>query len=244
MGMSAQIPNQKKFRLGDYKVGEVLAPSQHNTPVEGIIDLAQHGQNNSPFLDDPDATIAEFWVGKLIATPGGATDFSDSNYWIQRQRVLTDDGTDDFLPVIDDEVLPGFEQTVSALNLAEAVLGTHMLSVGDIVLVFGLDANDGTGRRQYVFSKSIGIVPGGMFAVDVTQTGGSAGDGTTACSFTYTVDTLGGTELLTGASPVWARPVGKMIAATHGMAYMEGDGTVILYQVDEVPDAGEKDCEE
>ena len=76
-----------------------------------------------------------------------------------------------------------------------------------------------------------------LMPVTLTQTGGSAGNASTECSFTYTVTSLGGTTLLTGASPVWNRPaLGKMIAATYGTAYVNASGTVILYQVDEVFD--------
>lgn len=76
-----------------------------------------------------------------------------------------------------------------------------------------------------------------LFPVTVTQTGGSAGDATTQCSFTYTVTSILGESLLTSAMVGWARPaLGKMIAATKGTAYINASGVVVLWQVDEVFD--------
>ena len=76
-----------------------------------------------------------------------------------------------------------------------------------------------------------------LFPVTVTQTSGSAGNATTACTFTYTVTSLLSETLLTGASPAWNRhALGKMVAATHGTAYINASGVVVLWQVDEVFD--------
>jgi hypothetical protein len=75
-----------------------------------------------------------------------------------------------------------------------------------------------------------------LFPVNVTQTSGSAGNATTACTFTYTVNTIGSVQLLTVASPVWNRPAkGKLVAGTSGTAYFNDSNVAILYQVDEVP---------
>jgi hypothetical protein len=79
-----------------------------------------------------------------------------------------------------------------------------------------------------------------MFPVDLATDGGSAGDATTQCSFTYEVFDLDSNSLATGVSPVWARPaLGAMVAATHGIAYLTDLGALVLYQVDEVPDLEE-----
>jgi hypothetical protein len=82
-----------------------------------------------------------------------------------------------------------------------------------------------------------------LFPVDVAQVGGSAGDGTNACSFTYDVTSLDGRTLASGVSPVWARPaIGKMTAATHGDGYYDSDGEFVLYRVDEVPATVKRSC--
>jgi len=76
----------------------------------------------------------------------------------------------------------------------------------------------------------------GLFPVKVTQTGGSAGSKTTKCSFTYTVDSIGGEELATVQTPSKNRPVvGKMKAPTaddYGLAFYNG-ATLVLYDANE-----------
>lgn len=72
------------------------------------------------------------------------------------------------------------------------------------------------------------------FGITLTQTGGSAGDSTTQCSFTYTVNDMLGNELDTAVNPtasphLWQRPtVGLMLAATSGVATYETGELVIL----------------
>jgi hypothetical protein len=89
----------------------------------------------------------------------------------------------------------------------------------------------GSSTFRFVYSD------GRIFPVTVTQTGGSAGNATTQCSFTYTVTSLDAATLLTAAAPIWNRPqYGKLVAGTHGTAYYNTAGVCKLYQVDEVPD--------
>lgn len=97
---------------------------------------------------------------------------------------------------------------------------------------------DTNGGPIWYFDSGWGV--GTLFPVDLTQTGGVAGNATTQCSFTYTVDSISGEQLLTGASPTFGRPsYGKLVAGTHGTAYYNSVGTCILYQVDEVFDVEE-----
>lgn len=75
----------------------------------------------------------------------------------------------------------------------------------------------------------------GLVLVDLEEDGGSAGDDTSPCSFTYTVS-LNGTTLETDVDPLFARPaLGAMTAATHGLARLNGD-TLVLVCTDEVPE--------
>jgi hypothetical protein len=111
--------------------------------------------------------------------------------------------------------------------------GVAGVPVGTYVVVHRVA--DVSGDPIWYFDSGWGV--GTLFPVDLTQTGGVAGDDTTKCSFTYTVDSLSGEELLTAASPAWARPAyGKMVAGTNGVAYYNSAGTCILHQVDEVFD--------
>jgi hypothetical protein len=98
----------------------------------------------------------------------------------------------------------------------------------------GYDANNNP------LFQCIGILPGARFEVNVTKTSGAAGTASAACSYVYTVKNQDDSKTLgTGMSPTWGRAgYGKKLVATHGVGYYEPDGTFILAQVDEEPDAG------
>lgn len=68
------------------------------------------------------------------------------------------------------------------------------------------------------------------------MTSGFAGSGTVPCSFVYTIKTLDGYTLKTEAPVLWARPLRKMIAATHGACFVDGDGELKIAFCDEVID--------
>jgi hypothetical protein len=81
----------------------------------------------------------------------------------------------------------------------------------------------------------------GFFPVLLDEVGGSAGDATTACSFTYALLTLAGDSLDTGPfTPHW-RPQtpGTLISGDGkiGMAYYDADGELALYSASETIDA-------
>jgi len=104
--------------------------------------------------------------------------------------------------------------------------------VGTFVVVHRVA--DASGDPIWYFDSGWGV--GTIFPVDLTQTGGVAGDATTQCTFTYTVKSISAKTLLTVSTPIWNRTqYGKMVAATSGTAYVNSSGTVILYQTDEVP---------
>lgn len=84
---------------------------------------------------------------------------------------------------------------------------------------------------------------GVMFMVRVTQSGGSAGDGTTICTFTYEVRDLNGEILkdsvVTPLSPQHPRPLfGQMVAPAtnaYGVAFYDETEQIFLWDVGEVP---------
>ena len=101
---------------------------------------------------------------------------------------------------------------------------------------------DGSGNARYIFHA---LSYGTMIALDLTQTGGSAGDDTTQCSYTYTVATLGGINLATVVNPtasphVYNRPsLGAMVAADAGIGYWQdnaGTPELVIVHINEVPD--------
>lgn len=84
------------------------------------------------------------------------------------------------------------------------------------------------------------IVPltGQLFPVRVTQVGGdNAADLDSAPTYTYDVNVyLVGTVIGPAMSPVWGRSNGFYFPATNGTAFWHSDGSLILWQVDEVRD--------
>lgn len=84
---------------------------------------------------------------------------------------------------------------------------------------------------------------GRVFPIILTQTGGSTGSASTASSWTYSVqNAITGTLLGTGvnitASPhKFKRPsLGRMIAATFGLAYIDSTGALVVVYANEVID--------
>jgi hypothetical protein len=76
-----------------------------------------------------------------------------------------------------------------------------------------------------------------------TKTGGSAGNLTTQCSFTYTLtNALTDVELATGVNPTASphkhqrQTVGYYKQATFGLAYKD-EGVLVLAYCNEIPDA-------
>jgi len=133
---------------------------------------------------------------------------------------------------------------------------------------FADDANEIGGRQAIqngrIFQAQVFFIPDGSggfteevwfdgvngedatFAVNVTQTGGSAGNKTTQCSFTYTVSDLNGNTLGTAVNPTTSPHTYKRIAkgittaATAGIACwvtVSGTPTLSVRWVNEVPGA-------
>lgn len=121
---------------------------------------------------------------------------------------------------------------------AYEVNGVAYIGKGTNVLLF-FAGYDGSGNPLYAF-----LVPNpySLFAVKVTQTGGSGGDDATACSFTYTVKDLNLNTIGTAMTPKKRRTaVGAYVAGganTIGSAYVDETGALQLFDANEVPDVG------
>lgn len=116
----------------------------------------------------------------------------------------------------------------------KATSGIPWVPVGSIWRVtFALDSGNSDAPQWWCE----GTRPHDTFAVDLTEDGsGSAGNKTTACTFTYTVADKDANTLGTSISPETDRPtVGKLAAATKGQAYYLADGTLKLLATE--PDA-------
>jgi hypothetical protein len=105
---------------------------------------------------------------------------------------------------------------------------------------------DGSGNDHYVILSAGGLVE---MQVNLTQTAGSDGNATTACSYTYTPTDLSGNAVkdasgttLTAMSPTHNRPIGKTIVATQGVLVFYPDGSIHLRWTDEVPNKIKRSC--
>jgi hypothetical protein len=126
---------------------------------------------------------------------------------------------------------------VRALNIAEAISATGGVKDGEPCRVYVTrDLND---ELYYYFESS----STDLFRVDLTQSGGVAGDKTTKCSYTYDLyDVVTAAKLnVSVLSPEvdTRQSIGRYVAATHGQAYYDSDGVLTLYLAYEVPGAGE-----
>jgi hypothetical protein len=99
---------------------------------------------------------------------------------------------------------------------------------------------DLSGSIDEASGKPIVVVSTGdtdLWLVDLVQTGGSAGNATTAATFTYTAKRRG-TDVATAVPVVMQRPKGKTIAAQLGLLIVADDGAKKIVWCDETPDTG------
>jgi hypothetical protein len=94
----------------------------------------------------------------------------------------------------------------------------------------------GTGVKKAVVSMNLACAFD-LFPVNLTQTGGSNGNKTTAATWSYTVNDLASNQLATGVSPTKPRPSGTMTAAGTGVCYYSG-ATLVLWDTNEYPGTG------
>lgn len=132
-----------------------------------------------------------------------------------------------------EEWKPDDEITAVRLEMMRKLAEAAQLSaIGENVRLYRTEQ----GGTSIAVDATPSVPRNGLFVVDVEQTGGSAGNASTQCSFTYTVTIAETGEVLgTGMTPQKQRPlVGKMTAGLLGSGYYSG-GTFYLYEVDEVP---------
>ena len=103
------------------------------------------------------------------------------------------------------------------------------IPLGDITV-------DGTTVTINYYWTGGDIIAPEMFPVEVSQDGGSEGDDSSTCDFTYTATTLDGVTLDTEMDNDSARiPNIKYTEGTKGFCYFKADGSFGLVVVDETP---------
>lgn len=97
-----------------------------------------------------------------------------------------------------------------------------------IVVLVRTVLNDGTDTLPCWVIAGVALPPGTLFRVNLSQTGGSQGNKTTAASWTYTATSLEGATLGTGLSPEWPREPGRRTTAVAGMGYFDSSENFVL----------------
>lgn len=166
--------------------------------------------------------VKPFWAMLTAEASGGGGEYDG---WKQVVRNSTSTGWAD--------VSGGRTETTTGLSVFE-VDSTPDLQVGTSDGTVGLcvPTMKGGGSLEYVFFPKTNAA---VFAVNVSQTGGSNGTSTTAATWTYTATTKDGVTLGTVLSPENQRPtVGKVTAGTKGHGYFYPNGTFVLSWVNEI----------
>lgn len=113
----------------------------------------------------------------------------------------------------------------------------------DTIVTLRAAGKDSSGNPIYYIVSGSGSTT--ILPVKLEEDGGSDGNGTTACSYTYTITDLDDNAVtdsdgdpLTGISPTHNRLKSKTMPAIRGTLGKKADGTWELYQTDEMPNFG------
>lgn len=135
-------------------------------------------------------------------------------------------------PYVDGERVMFHNHWASSVASPETVAGdflgadSHLIPPNAVLPAFADPAVTyemaGSNRLRVFFNN---VPPPAPILVTLTQTGGSAGDASSACSFTYDVYGPSGQLIASGVSPQYPnRPNGRTMPATLGLAFTYGPG--------------------
>lgn len=223
-----------------------LATTTYANEIADVV----NGQN-AAFVVGCEETAASpglIFLAKVTdAGPAAEADFADERHWCIPQIIKA--GVADAAADFDDwhSITP--KTAIPVTNFAArapggaAGSGAHALVKDSFIFVRAEVDKSSPAKVRYVVVGPP-MLDGVPFMVDLTQTGGSAGDASTLCSFTYTVKRIGSTVTIgTSMSPEasFAR-THKMTAsaASRGQAYWHA-GALVLTIAYEVA-AGTKPC--
>ena len=213
------------IRFPRYSPGEpasVLRDSGRlNAPLDEIERISRELANRT---DDKAPITGIFAIAKTTGVP------TDGKYaWRQVQE--NDDG-DDW-----EDKPEGLSGTAS-VNWARP-LDPDAADVEEDTPVLMLFVAKGDTVSRWFLPMGGSVQLGTLFAVNVSQNGGSNGTSAAAATYTYNVTDLDGVSLGTAMSvttPRYAK--GPVTAATLGMGYYNAAGTFVLYTVFEIHGSG------
>ena len=229
--------------LDEYGPGDRLGSQRHNKLISAVNGLMDITAKNLGVVRDPAApvVITDIFTALIRAKgPNGEADYTDNRYWFDVSLPDSTLGATDLVTITADAIFP---EAATATNFGEAATtnpttaATHRLSVGTKILVFALQSRSSTPVPIFIFTQAPVAIT--LFPVLTTQTSGSAGNTTTACTFMYTVtDYFTSATLGTGIGLETPRYLKvAMNAATNGTAFWGMSGTtrvVKLWQAFEI----------
>jgi hypothetical protein len=127
----------------------------------------------------------------------GGTDYADARYYLDRALPKPTSASKDLLSAAVDH-LPGVAQTITATNLAELPLNSHLLAAGTAVQVFAVYTRASPGAKMYVFEQS----PETAVIVQISSAAAGAGE--------YSGKILGGVASASASADL-AMPMGLTV---------------------------------
>lgn len=219
---------KSETKIDRRRTGESLARiladrSTYNAPSEEIATVKRHLARNLDFAPFDWAVVDQF-DGLICETEDdGPLHPNDPRYEIRRSRPKWSIAQNELLNEWEEDKREvEWNRVIIATNLEEPS-GSHDLPVDMPVHVFGYVIEKAAPVIHYFFRRV-----NAPFLVKVTQTGGSDGDDSNPCSYTYSVFAGdGSTSLGTSIAVIGPRPNGKTTAPSAGSdalaIYKSGD---------------------
>lgn len=205
-----------------------LVMSQQIQQLQDAVNSQAHTIPNTPAPHRPFGHLIV--MAQITNAADGGGIYAARRCYVSDSNVAVFDPSDPAAPA--DIITDGGDDDLLVINPNEAGASFHLLSDGDYIPVYM------TGLSYGELEIAIAIVDTQpkLTPVRITSDGGSAGNKTTQCSFTYTVKDI--TNTITLATGVAMTGNGQrvvnaaMTAGTYGMAYISG-ATVTLIWADE-----------
>ena len=223
------------------ELNEQLANTIRDIVGDEMIKVDLHGDTAVLRLSIPKLIgrlPAEIGVYKITGTKSGAC-----GTYTLKEQLLNGTNADETTDLdISSTYTDGDNPTVIGVNLSETKnpTGTHWLQADGTKYVLArrtprITASSSNSQVGNLYVEFDEAKPGGLFPVNLTQSGGSNGSASSTASYTYNAtDAFTGNSISGGPfSVTWNRRNGLVNAATHGTGYYNSSGTFVLWEADE-----------